>query len=224
MWLFPFGMPWIPFLALGLTIAGIYWLQFQKRQQRAGALAAIAMGIGFDFSVIDSYGFETMPFALFKQGKGRKAQNVMTGTHNGLPLAMFDYEYYVQGRNREYHRFTCAVLTIPAACPALCITHENAGTWLVDHLGFHDVELEYDDFNRHFRVACEQRFAFTLLDGQMMDWMLGADGFDRVEVIGPWVLIARRPQLPAAWTNLGNWLDAFHTHIPPVVYSSYPPR
>ena len=32
MWLFPFGMPWIPFLALGLTIAGIYWFQFQKRQ------------------------------------------------------------------------------------------------------------------------------------------------------------------------------------------------
>ena len=123
-WLwFPFGMPWIPFLALGLTIVGSYWLQFQKRQQRLlGALAAIAMGIGFDFSVIDSYGFETMPFVLFKQGKGRKAQNVMTGTHNGLPLAMFDYEYYVQGRNREYHRFTCAVLTIPAVCPALCIT------------------------------------------------------------------------------------------------------
>jgi hypothetical protein len=165
-----------------------------------------------------------MPFTLFRAGKGQKAQNVVSGTHNNVPLQMFDYEYYVQNRSREYHRFTCAFITIPAACPWLCLTHENIATRLADHLGIHDVELEYDEFNRRFKVNGEQKFAFCMLDGQMMEWLLGADAFERVEVIGPWVLIVRSPLVPSAWTNLGNWLDAFHAHIPAVVYSSYPPR
>jgi len=63
-----------------------------------------------------------------------------------------------------------------------------------------------------------------MLDGQMMEWLLGADAFDRVEIVGPWVMIVRQPLVPSAWTTMGNWLDAFHTHIPPVVYSTYPPR
>ena len=196
MWLFPFGMPWIPFLALGLTVASIYWFQFRQRQARTDALAMIASGIGFDFSVIDTYGFETMPFALFRQGKGRKAQNVMTGTHNGLPLSMFDYEYYIQGRNREYHRFTCAVMTIPAACPALRIAHENVATWLGRPPRVPRRRARVRRLQPPLPRQCDdQKFAFTMLDGQMMDWLLGADGFDRVEVIGPWVLIARRPQV-----------------------------
>jgi hypothetical protein len=180
--------------------------------------------LGLEFSAIDTYGLETMPFALFRQGKGQKAQNIVSGMHNNLPLSMFDYEYYIQGRSRDYHRFTCAFITIPAACPWMCLTHENAMTRLGDHLGIHDVELEYDDFNRRFNVSCDQKFAFTMLDGQMMEWLLGADAFERVEVIGPWVLIVRPPLRPEAWTTMGNWLDAFRTHIPPVVYSSYPPR
>src|ERR1700730_15978620 len=95
----------------------------------------LAGSIAFEFSAIDTYGLETMPFSLFRQGKGQKAQNLVTGTHNNLPLSMFDYEYYVQGRSREYHCFTCAFITIPAACPWLCLAHENVMTRLGDHLG-----------------------------------------------------------------------------------------
>ena len=54
-----------------------------------------------------------------------------------------------------YHRFTCALLTIPAACPPLRLTHENVLTRLGDHLGHHDVKLEYDDFNRRFHVELQ---------------------------------------------------------------------
>ena len=93
---------------------------------------------------------------------------MISGTHNNLPLKIFDYEYYIDsGRSREYHRFTCAILTIPAACPPLRLSHENAMTRLGDHLGHHDVELEYDDFNRRFHVNCEdQKFAFACSTGR----------------------------------------------------------
>ena len=83
--------------------------------------------------------------------------------------------------------------------------HENFLTRLGDHLGLHDVELEYDDFNRRFRVKCDdQKFAFSLLDGKMMQWLLGADTFDSVEVDGPWVLLAGPKLDPARWLDLGD--------------------
>ena len=103
-------------------------------------------------------------------------------------------------------------LTIPAACPRLRLGHENFLTRLGDHLGLHDVEFEYDDFNRRFRVKCDdQKFAFSLLDGKMMQWLLGADAFDSVEVDGPWVLLAVPKLDPARWLDLGTLARA----VPP---------
>jgi hypothetical protein len=57
-----------------------------------------------------------------------------------------------------------------------------------------------------------------------MQWLLDTDGFDSVEVDGPWVLLARPKLDPERWLDLGSWLDQFQRQIPPVVYSTYPPR
>jgi len=73
-------------------------------------------------------------------------------------------------------------------------------------------------------VKCnEQKFAFALFDGEMMQWLLEADTFDTVEVVGPWVLLATERLDPAQWLGLGAWLDQFQAHVPPVVYTTYPP-
>ena len=134
-----------------------------------------------------------MPFSFFAQGKGRKAQLVISGTHNTLPMELFDYEYYYQGgRSRDYHRFTCAVLTIPAVCPPLRLSHENTLSRLTDHLVHHDIELEYDAFNRHFQVNWKNGsspFVARRADDAVA---AEADKFQRVEVVGPWVLIVAR--------------------------------
>lgn len=213
-------------LIFGAIAIGSYYLQYQGRQARARAVAALAQRMGFTFSPDDGTGIADMPFGLFRIGNTRRAQFVVSGVHNDLPLRIFDYQYVTgEGRSRQLHRHTCAILAIPAACPPLCLTHENVLTRLEDHLGHHDVKLEYDDFNRRFLVNCEeQKFAFSLLDAQMMEWLLAADSFDRVEIVGPWVLLAHTRLAPAAWLDLGTWLDAFHSHIPAVVYSSFPRR
>ena len=216
-------------LVIGLCVA-IAYFGFAQRQARTRAVAALAQQIRFTFAQNDLSGIPQMPFALFRQGRGQKAELVISGRHNGLPLEIFDYEYYVDGgKSRDYHRFTCAILTIPAACPALSLSRENVLTRLVDHIDHHDVKLEYDDFNRRFLVNCkDQKFAFALLDGQMMEWLLAADNsdslsrFDHIEIVGPWVLIAHMRLAPAAWLNLGTWLDTFHSHIPAIVYSTFP--
>jgi hypothetical protein len=220
------------FIVLAAVVGGLaFALQFKARQARVRGVMALAQRIGFSFTTDDVDHVVDMPFALFSKGDGRRVELVISGTHDGLPMRMFDYWYYDQnsdgrgGRSRSYHRFTCALATIPAACPRLRVGHEDFLTRLGDHLGLRDVELEYDDFNRRFRVKCDdQKFAFSLLDGKMMEWLLGADSFDSIEVDGPWILLVRSKLDPAQWLDLGAWLDQFHRQIPPVVYSTFPPR
>ena len=208
----------------------ILYLQYAARQRRVREVAALAQRTGFTFTPDDVERVVDMPFKLFTAGDGRKVELVISGTHNGRPLRMFDYWYYDESsdgkgnHSRSYHRFTCALVTLPVACPPLRLTHEDLLTRIGSHLGLHDVEFEYDDFNRRFRVKCnEQKFAFALFDGEMMQWLLEADTFDTVEVVGPWVLLASEKLDPAQWLGLGAWLDQFQAHVPPVVYTTYPP-
>jgi hypothetical protein len=217
-------------VAAVVGVGGYWYIKYRTRQERIRAVAALAQRLGFRFSLNDGEHLADMPFALFAKGDGHEADLIVSGTHNGLPLRMFDFMYYETSsdghgnRSRRYYRFTCAILQIPAACPPLCLSHEDFLSRLGSHVGFHDVELEYDDFNKRFRVKCkEQKFAFTLLDGGMMQWLLDQDAFEYLEVVGPWVLLARDRLPPSVWTNLGVWLDAFHAHVPELVYSTYPP-
>jgi Protein of unknown function (DUF3137) len=219
-------------LLVGVAIAiGAQYVRYRAKVARTNAVAAIGRNIGFTFSAADIDRIVSMPFVLFSRGKDRRVELVISGTHDGVPMRLFDYWYYDEtsdgrgNRTRQYHRFTCALATIPAACPRLQIGHENFLTRLGDHFGLRDVELEYDEFNRQFRVKCDdQKFAFSLLDGKMMEWLLASTSFASVEVDGPWVLVAVDKLDPSKWLALGSWLEQFHHQIPPVVYSTYPPR
>jgi hypothetical protein len=218
-------MALVAFLFVGMLVVVVgLWLRSSTGDDRVRDLAIVAGDMRFKLAERDTHSIEKMPFSLFRMGTSQSAQNVMSGTRDGLAITMFDYQYRIPLHSSDYRYFTCAFITIPAACPWLRLTHENAATRLGDHLGMPDVELEYDEFNRRFRVNCEQKFAFQMLDGQMMEWLLGADHFERVEVIGPWVMIARGKLRPDDWRDLPDWLSGFHAHIPPAVYASYPPR
>ena len=209
----------------GIALLGISYFQRWRRKSRRRAVEALAGELDFTFSTVDSYGLDELPFSLFRQGGVGKARLVISGTHNGLPLQIFDYEHRIQGHSNDSELYTCAVLTIAAGFPWLQLVHESAVTRLADQLAHSDVDLEYDDFNRRFVVNCADRtFAFCMLDGRMMEWLLGTGDFGRLEIIGPWVLLANAPVEPRRWKELGEWLDEFRSHIPPVVYSSYPPR
>jgi uncharacterized protein DUF3137 len=221
----------IGFVVVAGAMIAVAYVQYRARLARMNAVAAIGRTVGFSFSAEDADRIVSMPFVLFSKGDGRGVECVLSGTHDGLPMRLFDYWYYDEtddgrgDRSRQYHRFTCAVATIPAACPRFQIGYENFLTRLGDHLGLNDVELEYDDFNRRFRVKCaDQKFAFSLLDGQMMEWLLGSASFAAVEIDGPWVLVAADKLEPSQWLALGSWLEQFHHQIPPVVYSTYPPQ
>ncbi|HTL84440.1 MAG TPA: hypothetical protein VL856_04615 [Acidimicrobiia bacterium] len=220
-------------IVLGLAVAGaIAYFNYKRRQARIAGVAALGKRIGFTFNEDDVGRVVSMPFSLFERGDGRAVELVLSGTHNGAPLQLFDYWYYdetydnnTHTTSRNYSRFTCGILTLSAACPHLRLGHEGFFSRLGEHVGVHDVQFESDDFNRHFRVKCDdQKFAFCLVDGGMMEWLASADGFEAVEVVGPWVLYAGSQLDPAQWLDIGNWLDGFRNHVPQVLYSEYPPR
>jgi len=217
-------------LVLGLlAMSLVAWFSFMAKRKRRQGFALMATQLGFEYSPQDPFGILAEPFALFEKGDGRGVENVMWGERDGVPTRVFDYWYYDEtrdtrgARSRTYHRFTCAALTIAADCPGLRIGHEGLFTKLGRALGFKDVELEYEDFNREFRVHCDdQRFAFSLLDGQMMEWLLSSRSIEAVEVVGPFVLLAARRLDAADWRVLADVAAAFHAHIPRVVWATWP--
>jgi hypothetical protein len=223
-------MALVALVIVGLVVAGgVWWFQYQLRQKRIANLAAVARRLGFHFAVDDPHGTLGLPFALFGKGDGRGVENVMWGERDGVPMRVFDYWYYDEtrddkgNRSRSYHRFTCAAMTIAADCPVLRIGHEGIFSRLGSALGFRDVELEYEDFNREFRVKCEdQKFAFSLLDGRMMEWLLQVDAMEALEIAGPFVLIATGKLASEDWPALVETASQFHAHVPNVVWSTWP--
>jgi hypothetical protein len=208
--------------------AGIYY-NYKKRQARIAAVTALGKRLGLQFNVDDTQRIVAMPFSLFERGDGREVDLVLSGTYKDLALDLFDFEYYDEthnsqgGTSRSYHYFTCALLKVPASCPHLRVGHEGFFTRVGSHIGLKDVEFEYDDFNNAFRVKCDdQKFAFSLFDGSMMEWMLGASGFETVELGGPYVLVAAKRLAPKDWPYLITWLEQFKAKVPSVLFNEYP--
>ena len=92
------------FLAFVILAGATSYFQAQRRQERRKAVAALAARIGFTYAR-DGYDIPEMPFSFFHQGGSRKASSVITGTHNNLPLMIFDYEFVTgSGRSRRRSR------------------------------------------------------------------------------------------------------------------------
>jgi len=212
------------FAILLLIAAGGAYLAYQLQQKRYAALARVAASVGFTFTRGDAERLVDMPFSLFHRGSRRTVECEMAGVHDGVNIRLFDYKYYVSsGKNGRWYKYTCGIATIPAACPDMHLGHEGFFGSIENALGAHDVEFESDEFNKRFRVKCDdQKFAFSLVDGRMMEWLLAADVFESVEIVGPWVLFVGARAVPEQWLNIGRWLCDFHSRVPHVVYSSYP--
>jgi hypothetical protein len=211
-----------------LVAGGVWYFQFQLRQKRIANLMLVAQRLGFEFSVDDVDNTIGFPFDLFARGDGQGIENVMWGERNGVPTRAFDFWYFDETtdtkghRSRSYHRFTCAAMTITADCPTLRIGHEGFFSRLGSAIGFKDVELEYDDFNREYRVHCDdQKFAFSLLDGRMMEFLLQVSSIDALEIVGPFVLIAVGKLASEDWPALVETAEQFHEHVPNVVWTTW---
>ncbi len=215
------------FIVFLVLVGGIATFAYRANQKRTAELNALAAQLGLRYLPRDPGNVLAAPFRFFKQGSRRKAKDFIVGDHRDHPVQLFDFEYTVQnGDSSTTHVHACIIVTIPAAAPLLGIGHENLLTRLGSHLGLRDVEFESEDFNRLFRVHCDdQRFAFSLIDAAMMEWLVNhGSAIVSIEVAGPWLLFVFRKLRPLERITLIDTSDAFLAKVPDVVYSTYPPR
>lgn len=191
-------------VAVGVVVL---WLLWRAEKERRAALQAYAADQGWTYTARDDSQADRdgRPFGT---GSSRRAENVLAGSLDGTPFTAFDYRYSTESgsgknRRRQTHRFTVLCLALRAPLPRLEITQENVLHKIGGALGFDDIELESEDFNRRFRVTGDDRkLAYDVLHARTMEALLGrsdvAMRFQGAEVVC-WRSGRMEPASLSAW-------------------------
>ena len=220
----------VVFVLVVVLIAAGLWLGWYLKKKRREAFARVAASLGFQYAADDPFGLVDLPFQLFGKGDGRGTENVLWGRWQDLEVKCLDYWYYDEStdsngrRSRSYHRFSCSITELELDGQPLAITPENLFTRLADHLGFHDVTYESEEFNRRFRVTCKDpKFATDMVDARMMQWLLTTKGWS-FEMAGTLLLCYRGRVDPNGIVPVMGTLKEFRDHIPRVAHDLYAPK
>lgn len=221
-----------PFLILvvGAALAGaVVYLQYQRDQQRRAELAAFAASKGWAFDPVDRVGLAARwvdpPFGI---GHSRRVSNVLSGTERGREMLAFDYRYKVTTSNgkstsTQTYTYGVCVLALPAYLPPLEVGPENLLTRFGGALGFADIELESEDFNRAYRVRGAAKLAHDVLSPRTMELLLHR-GCTSWRIAGPDILgWDDGRQSPAEILERLSTLSAVVDGIPSFVWTDYGP-
>jgi hypothetical protein len=167
-------------LPLGLVLVVVVAvLSYQADKKRRAVLQSFALSNGWTYAQRDDSWCERFAGSPFGEGDNRKAVNVLRGEHGGSGMVAFEYSYQTHTtdskghRSTTTHRFAICALALPASLPGLELAPESAFSRLAGHLGFGDVELESEDFNRRYRVSAgDQKFAYDVLNPRTMEALL----------------------------------------------------
>jgi hypothetical protein len=218
----------VVFILLAVVIGAIAWFAYRAKQKRREDLFTFANQYKLTYSRVDPYGMVGFPFHLFSLGEGRGCENIMTGEWQGMPVKEADYWYYTQSTDskghttKSYSYFSVVVADLTVEIPAISIQKESLFTKLADHLGFHDIDFESEDFNRKFQVkAKDKEFAFKLIDARMIEWLLGTGGAFGFEANGPWLLVYCKRRKPMELVPLFGTAKQFSDHVPSLVLNEF---
>jgi hypothetical protein len=219
--------PLIFILFVALVVGGLLY-QWHRDRARREAWLLSATKLGLNYSREDPFRLDTLPFGLFRQGRGRGVENVVWGPWQALDVKVFDYWYYTESTDskgntsRRYHRFTCGCTPVPASWPHLSVARETILTRLGDFAGFRDIQFESDEFNRCFQVKSgDERFASYVIDPRMMEWLLEAGPGWTFEVHGGWLLVHTGKVRDSDFTNHLRAMGGFLRTVPDVVRDVY---
>jgi hypothetical protein len=171
------GTFWLVLLVV-IIAAGVLIVRWQLHKRKVAALTALAVGRGWSYREQDGNLTERYLGTPFGQGFGKRAEYVLTGSHQGRSLVAFEYSYKERqgsGKNRRTvtYRNTVLVLETPAARPTLEVSREGIGRKLLGLVGIRDLQLESEEFNETFHIRTENdRFAYDVLHPRTMEWML----------------------------------------------------
>lgn len=217
-------------VVLGLAAAiAIAVLSYRAEQRRRALLQGFALSNGWTYAASDDSVYERFLGTPFGQGDDRSATNVLRGRHAGAEMVAFDYSYKTSttdskgNRSTTTYRYAICALQLPAFLPSLEITPESALTRLAGAIGFDDVDLESEDFNRRFRVkARDPKLASDVLSPRTMEALLARPalhlrllGLDAVNWetgrLEPTALLARLSTLQALIAGVPSFVWSDHS-------------
>lgn len=211
-----------------LMIGGIFatWAGWMRARRQA-SLPLAAAGAGLQFSDVDRFNSAAVPFRLFREGDGRRIQNMMWRETDGHPR-VFDFGFFRRHRDSNgntydnWRWFTCALAQHNGKWPELRVTKERVVDRAGQALGLPDIELESEAFNRTYVVQCEDpKFATDLLDPQMMEFVLGTKGMVNFETKGRFLLLTTSHLEADAMVGLLGVAEGFVARVPPMVWDVY---
>jgi hypothetical protein len=172
--------PFLLFLAFPV-VAVLAYRSWQQEQKRRAQLLQWATANGYGYAAEDDSLCSRWSSSPFGQGDNRRATNAVTGRHGDRPFVAFDYSYETHStdskgnRTTQTHRYVVTAVQLLAWLPTLQVTPESIFSRIGNVLGFDDIELESEDFNRRFRVhAQDRKFACDVLNPRTMEALLRA--------------------------------------------------
>lgn len=189
-------------------------------RKRAEKLQAFAAARGLSYTKQDQRWVGVDLGWPYDAGRSHRANHVMTGTHNGRPLVVFEHKWVTgSGDDRKTHYAMVTALQLPRTLPQLTVTREGVFGSLARAIGIKDIELESDAFNREYKVKSEnRRFAYDVLHPRFMQWLLDTDagGFT---ISSGYLVVATggRLQMEQVDSRIA-YLDAIAEHVPAFVW------
>jgi hypothetical protein len=168
-------MEWAFFLIVAVFLVIIAVASQYRKGLRQTMWHGVADSYRFQYFPEDPHGLpERHEFALFQEGRSKRAYNCVEGDYEKLPVIVFDYEYKTgSGKNTHTHNLSALMCRLKICCPYLMIRPETIIDRFAAFLGFSQIQFESDEFNRAFNVKGEdKKFAYDICHPQMMEFLL----------------------------------------------------
>ena len=157
----------------------------QRCEKQAAAMSAKARELGLAFSASANSRLAEMVRHLdsldVDNGRDRYALNIVEGSYEGHPVAVFDYHYATSGDwwwppEWTIHNYLSIVLVdLEKEFPELIIGPEGGGLFkrIAEAFGGGDIDFESYEFSEQFDVRSrDKKFAYDFCNARMMEYLL----------------------------------------------------
>jgi hypothetical protein len=189
-------LPFVVMPVLLAAIVAIWHVVRRAEQKRRQALRQLAEQLGLEFAeeAGELTSSEFARFHLFKQGRGRRASNLMRGRVGRDEVLLFDYRYVIgSGKNRRTVRQSVAAFSLgPLTLPDFELRPESLFHKIGAAFGYQDIDFpDYPSFSSHYLVRGKDEPAVRgLLDGTVIESVQAAKGIC-IEGGGSWLVVYR---------------------------------